>query len=116
MPRNKETIVRSIEIIMSNKLGFHLRVMADFVKSVREFRSDIRVRKGKVIVNGKSILGLCMLAASWKSKLQIEAVGSDAVQAIDAIRSFFVHQDHVINHRLPQITAYEKPRQSTLLK
>lgn len=81
--------IRTIEITMPTHLGFHLRVVARFVKDVRQFRSAIRVRKGKVTADGKNVLGLLLLAAAWKSKLHIEAEGDDAEEAIASIKSFF---------------------------
>ena len=74
---------------MPTHLGFHLRVVARFVRRVRQFRSVIRVRKGKIIADGKNILGLMLLAVAWKSKLHIEAEGDDAEKAIKSIKSFF---------------------------
>ncbi len=87
-----EPLVRTINITMPGRLGFHLRVVAQFVKCVREFRSRIRIRKGKVRADGKSILGLLILGSAWKSKLEIEAVGDDAVQAIESIKEFFLKE------------------------
>ena len=81
--------IQSIEIIMPTKLGFHLRVVARFVTSVKQFHSVIRVWKGKVKANGKSIMGLLLLAAAWKSKIHIEVEGDDAEQTIERIKSFF---------------------------
>ena len=87
-----EPLVRTINITMPGQLGFHLRVVAQFVKCMRKFRSSIRVRKGKLLADGKSILGVLILGAAWKSKLEIEAVGDDAVQAIEGIKEFFLSQ------------------------
>ena len=95
-----EPLIRTIDITMPSRLGFHLRVVARFVKCVREFRSSIRIRKGKVLVDGKSILGLLILGAAWKSKLEIEADGDDAVQAIEGIREFFLNQENISANRL----------------
>lgn len=77
------------EITMPAKLGFHLRIVAKFVQCVQPFRSAICVRKGKIKADGKSILGLLLLAAAWGSKLHIEAEGDDAQQAIENIKVFF---------------------------
>lgn len=81
--------VRTIEVTMPTRLGFHLRVVARFIKRVRRFHSAIRVRKGKITADGKNVLGLLLLAAAWKSRLHIEAKGDDAEQAIADIKSFF---------------------------
>ena len=64
-------------------------VVGRFVTHAKRFSSAIRVRKGKVTVNGKNILGLLLLAAAWKSKLYIEAEGDDAEKAIACIQGFF---------------------------
>ena len=74
---------------MPAKLGFHLRVIARFVSFSQQFHSDIRVRNGKVKADGKSITGLLVLAAAWKSKLHIEAEGEDAERTIEGIKVFF---------------------------
>ena len=84
-----ESLTRTIEIIMPTRLGFHLRVVSRFIKNVRQFHSVIRVRKGKIAVDGKNVLGLLLLAAAWKSKLHIEAKGDDAEQAVASIKAFF---------------------------
>ena len=89
MERAGEQLIRTIEVIMPNHLGFHLRVVARFVVCVRRFHSAIRVRKGKITADGKNIVGLLVLAVAWKSKLYIEAEGDDAEQAIASIKTFF---------------------------
>lgn len=92
-----EPLIRTIDITMPNRFGFHLRVVARFVKCVREFRSVIRIRKGKLVADGKSIMGLLILGAAWNSKLEIEAVGDDAVQAIEGIENFFLNTENENN-------------------
>src|SRR5216117_1681689 len=70
------------EITVSNKLGIHARPAALFVKTANRFSCDIFVEKDGEKVNGKSIMGLMMLAAGPGSKLTVYAEGSDASQAI----------------------------------
>ncbi len=84
-----ESSVQTTEIVMPAHLGFHLRVVSRFVKRMQQFHSVVRVRKGKIKADGKSILGLLLLAAAWKSTLYIEAEGDDAEQAIEGIKAFF---------------------------
>ena len=84
-----EPLVRKIDIIVPGRLGFQLRLAVQFAHCVRKFRSAIKVRNGKILANGKSIFGLLILAAAWKSKLEIAAVGHDAAQAINGIKEFF---------------------------
>lgn len=72
-------------IIISNKLGLHARASAKFVGKASEFSSKIEVKKGSKIVNGKSIMGIMMLAASKGTELDIIANGDDEQAALDAI-------------------------------
>jgi phosphocarrier protein HPr len=67
---------------VSNKLGIHARPAAMFVKTANRFNCDIFVEKDGEKVNGKSIMGLMMLAAGPGSKLTVHANGHDALQAL----------------------------------
>ena len=68
-------ITRDIQII--NRLGLHARAAASFVKQASAFESQIELCFGDQIVNGKSIMGIMMLAASQGSKLVLQVDGSD---------------------------------------
>jgi len=68
-----------------NPLGLHARAAARFVKLAGGFRSQVRVTKGPRTVEGKSILGLLLLAAARGSVLTISAEGGDAEAAVDAL-------------------------------
>jgi len=70
---------------VSNKLGIHARPAALFVKTANRFSCDIFVEKDGEKVNGKSIMGLMMLAAGPGSKLTVYANGHDASQALTEI-------------------------------
>ena len=70
------------ELIVINKLGIHARPAAMFVKTANRFDCDIFVEKDGERVNGKSIIGLMMLAAGPDSKLMIFAEGEDAARAV----------------------------------
>jgi phosphocarrier protein HPr len=70
------------ELIISNKLGIHARPAALFVKTANRFACEIFVEKDGEKINGKSIMGLMMLAAGPGSKVILHVRGSDAVQAI----------------------------------
>jgi phosphocarrier protein HPr len=67
---------------VSNKLGIHARPAAMFVKTANRFNCEIFVEKDGEKVNGKSIMGLMMLAAGPGSKLTVHATGHDASQAL----------------------------------
>ena len=90
-----EPLVRTIDVTMPSRLGFQLRVAAQFAQCMRKFRSAVQVRKGKILADGKNIWELLILAAAWKSRLEIEVVGDDAVQAIESIKAFFLNQENI---------------------
>lgn len=75
------------EFMVSNKLGIHARPAAMFVKVANRFTCDIFVEKDGEKVNGKSIMGLMMLAAGPGSKLKVHAEGHDALQALVEIET-----------------------------
>jgi len=68
-----------------NPLGMHARPAAEFVKVAGRFKSHIEVRKDSLTVNGKSIMGVMMLAAECGSSLFIKTDGMDAGEAMDAL-------------------------------
>ncbi|GDY20774.1 phosphocarrier protein HPr [Verrucomicrobiota bacterium] len=75
----------SKEITVLNKNGIHARPAAMFVKLANRFTAEVFVEKDGEKVNGKSIMGLMMLAAGPNSRLLVEAVGTDALQAVAEI-------------------------------
>src|SRR5438477_2949640 len=72
---------------VANKLGIHARPAALFVKTANRFACDIFVEKDGEKINGKSIMGLMMLAAGPGSKLTIHASGADGPAAIAEIEA-----------------------------
>ncbi|MFH1593139.1 MAG: HPr family phosphocarrier protein [Candidatus Omnitrophota bacterium] len=70
------------KILIKNKSGLHARPAAIFVQIANKYDCDITVKKGKQKVNGKSIMGIMMLAAEKGSKITIIADGNDAKQAL----------------------------------
>ena len=77
----------SKEVTIQNRLGLHARPSAMFVKVCNRFKSDIWVEKDGEQVNGKSIMGLMMLAAGQGSKLLITCEGSDAEKALKEVEA-----------------------------
>src|ERR1044072_5381039 len=75
----------SKEMTVKNKLGIHPRPAAMFVKVANRFHSEITVEKDGQEINGKSIMGLMMLAAGQGSKLKVTVNGEDAGKAIREI-------------------------------
>jgi len=80
-PGGKQTAQR--ELVVINKLGIHARPAALFVKLANRFACNILVEKDGEQVNGKSIMGLMMLAAGPGSKLVIICEGEDCHQALE---------------------------------
>jgi phosphocarrier protein len=78
-------IERSIEI--KNKLGLHARAAAKLVHTAAKFKSDIKIRKGDEEVDGKSILGILLLAAGRGSTVLVKADGTDEREALDAVEN-----------------------------
>jgi phosphocarrier protein HPr len=73
------------EITIVNRLGLHARPAAMFVRIASRYRSEIWVSKEGEEVNGKSIMGLMMLAAGQGSKLRVRAEGPDAEKAVEEL-------------------------------
>lgn len=74
---------RTFEVV--NSLGLHARAAALLVQTAQRFRSEIEVCKEDLAVNGKSIMGVLMLAAARGSLLTVRAAGEDAGEAIEEI-------------------------------
>jgi phosphocarrier protein HPr len=68
-----------------NSLGLHARPAAEFVKTSARFKANVIVRKDSLEVNGKSIMGMMMLAAERGSELYIRTDGDDAEAALAAL-------------------------------
>lgn len=77
----------SREVRIVNKLGLHARAASRFVMLASTFESRILLSKGSREVNGKSIMGVMMLAAARGTILQLAAEGSDAEAALDALET-----------------------------
>ncbi|MGH7495910.1 MAG: HPr family phosphocarrier protein [bacterium] len=77
------------KIVVKNKLGVHARPAAMLVKTAASFRSDIHLAREGQIINGKSIMGVMMLAANLGSEVTISAKGEDEQKAVDAIAKLF---------------------------
>lgn len=77
------------KITVENKLGLHARPCAVLVKTANKFRSDLRIQKEDMIINGKSIMGVMMLAAEYLSELELIADGVDDEYLIVEITNLF---------------------------
>jgi phosphocarrier protein len=73
------------KILIVNKLGLHARASAKFVSLASEFDSEITLKRDTTQVNGKSIMGIMMLAAPKGTEIEICAEGKDADKALAAL-------------------------------
>ena len=73
------------EVRIENRNGLHARPAAEIVKAASRFKSDVTIRRDDMEVNGKSIMGVMMLAAEYGTTLCLRASGEDAEQAVEAL-------------------------------
>ncbi len=78
-------ITRDVTIV--NKLGLHARAAAKLVTTASGFTSEIKLQKGPQEVNGKSIMGVMMLAAAKGSRIRLKVSGPDEAEAADALEA-----------------------------
>jgi len=75
----------SREVVIRNRLGLHARASAQFVRTAGKFQAEITVEVGSQRVNGKSIMGLLLLAAAQGTTLRFRAAGPDSLAALQAL-------------------------------
>jgi len=80
------------EIKIINKHGLHARPAAQFVKIAGKFQSEIKVIKDSLEVNGKSIMGIMMLAAEPGSTIMIVVDGCDEASALQALKDLITNR------------------------
>jgi phosphocarrier protein HPr len=80
------------ELVVQNKLGIHARPAAMIVRITNKFKSEVFVEKDEEQVNGKSIMGLMMLAAGKGSKVKFLATGEDAPQMLSELEQLFARK------------------------
>jgi len=73
------------ELLIRNQLGLHARACALFVKTAAKFHAEILVSRDDLEVNGKSIMGVMMLAAEEGSTIRVKALGPDEREAVLAL-------------------------------
>lgn len=78
------------EITIINKLGLHARAAAKFVNLASGYQSEINVTRNGRTVNGKSIMGVMMLAAACGTQIRIEVEGEDELQALAGLEQLIL--------------------------
>jgi phosphocarrier protein HPr len=79
--------VKRVEVVIVNRLGLHARPSAALTQTATRFKSDVWLAKGSRRVNGKSIMGVMMLAAARGATLVVEADGPDEDAALAALEA-----------------------------
>lgn len=78
------------EFEIVNKLGLHARASALFVKTASKFQSEVKLARESVEVNGKSIMGIMMLAASKGTRIRLTVEGPDEEEAMQTIGALII--------------------------
>jgi phosphocarrier protein len=75
-------------VVVTNELGLHARAAARFVHLATRYASRIQVARNRMVIDGKSIMGILLLAAARGTTITISADGGDEAQAVDALTQF----------------------------
>ena len=75
----------TVQLTIINRLGLHARAAAKFVQAAAQYGCDVAISKGGKKVNGKSIMGVMMLAAAQGAEIEICTTGKDEQAALDAL-------------------------------
>ena len=78
------------ELAIRNRLGLHARAAAKFVQTASRFKSEVKIRKNGEEVDGKSILGLLLLAASQGTQITVAVSGEDEDAAFSAVEGLII--------------------------
>ena len=78
------------KLAIRNRLGLHARAAARFVHTASRFRSRVTAGRDGRVMDGKSILGILLLAASQGTAIEVTAEGEDEDQAMDALEALVV--------------------------
>jgi phosphotransferase system HPr (HPr) family protein len=92
LPGASRSSMAKKDFTILNKLGIHARPAAQFVKTANRFKADIYVEKDGEEVDGKSIMGLMMLAAGHGSIISVSADGLDADAALEALGDLIIRK------------------------
>jgi phosphocarrier protein len=84
--------VKNKKIIINNKLGLHARAAAKFVRIASGFQSEIMIHLGNREVNGKSIMGIMMLAAGKGTEINIITIGPDENEAMTSLEDLIINK------------------------
>ncbi len=75
-------------VTIANRVGLHARPAAEFVKLAARFQCDVKLEKDELVVDGKSIMGVMMLAAEHGSSVTVRTDGTDEAEAMERLAAF----------------------------
>jgi len=81
------------KLIIQNRYGLHARPAAQFVQIASQYDADIKIKKDEIEVNGKSIMGILMLAVEKGSEVELTISGKDEKEAMDALSGFLLNTE-----------------------
>ena len=84
--------MKNKKIIINNKLGLHARAAAKFVRIASGFQSEIMIHLGNREINGKSIMGIMMLAAGKGTEINIITIGPDENEAMSSLEDLIINK------------------------
>ena len=85
--------MREVEVTVKWRAGLHARPASDIVKAANKFKSKITLKKGDMEVDGKSIFGIMMLGATYKTIIVILVDGDDEEEALNSIKNLFINDE-----------------------
>ena len=91
--------MKSTRVTVQFENGLHARTATHLVKLVKKFKSQVVFRLGNRVANGRSILGILLLAATFHTQLEVQASGQDEDAAISATTVFFQQTDEDLQSR-----------------
>jgi phosphocarrier protein HPr len=95
--------LRRHQLEITNPLGLHVRAASRFVEVARTFKAQVHVFCGERVADGKSILDLMVLAIEYGARVDLEVIGPDAAEALEAL-------SEVIEARSDEARSVEEPR------
>jgi len=81
------------QLIIKNRYGLHARPAAQFVQIASQYNAEIRIRKEEIEVNGKSIMGILMLAVEPDNEVELIVSGKDEKAAVEALSEFLLNTE-----------------------
>ncbi len=92
--------MKTTHVTVQFRNGLHARTATNLVKLFKKFDSQIELKAGSRVANGRSILGILLLAASLSTQIEVQATGQDEDAAISAATTFFQQTDETLTSQI----------------